>query len=182
MNEIDVTTSENTGIIPLEIITERIYLIRGVKVMFDADLAELYEVKTKASNQAVKRNKRRFPGDFMFQLTLDEVDLLNRSQFVTGSGKHRDPRYFPYAFTEHGVAMLSSVLKSMKAIEVNILVIRAFIRLREILASNKNVAHKIEEIEREQRLQNTHINKIYSLITKLLDEPLKPKNPIGFTR
>ena len=96
--------------VPVEVIERRIYLIRGHKVMLDRDLAELYDVPTKALNQAVSRNRERFPEDFMFRLSREEVGALNRSQFVTGSQKHRDPRYPPYAFTEHGVAMLSSVL------------------------------------------------------------------------
>ena len=101
--------------IPVERIEKAIYLIRGEKVMLDRDLAELYEVQTKALNQAVRRNRDRFPSDFMFQLTKEEVGALNRSQIVTGSQKHRDPRFRPYAFTEQGVAMLSSVLRSKRA-------------------------------------------------------------------
>ena len=119
------------------------WVVRGEKVMLDADLAMLYDVPTKALNQAVKRNLKRFPADFMFQLSREEVETLNRSQFVTGSKKHRDPRYPPYAFTEHGVAMLSSVLNSDRAIEVNILIMRAFGRLLEMVASHKDLARKL---------------------------------------
>ena len=118
--------------VPLELIERRIYLIRGQKVMLDADLAELYRVPTKAFNQAVKRNPDRFPEDFMFRLSSDE---LNQSQFVTGSQKHRDPRNLPYAFTELGVAMLSSVLSSKRAVQMNILIMRAFVKLREVRLS-----------------------------------------------
>ena len=110
----------NINLISIERIERTIYLIRGEKVMLDRDLAELYEVQTKALNQAVRRNSNRFPDDFMFQLSEKEVADLNRSQFVTGSEKHRDPRFRPHAFTEHGVAMLSSVLRSRRAITVNI--------------------------------------------------------------
>jgi len=113
----------------------------------------LYDVPTKALNQAVKRNLRRFPADFMFQLTWEEVETLNRSQFVTGSQKHRDPRYPPYAFTEHGVAMLSSVLNSERAIEVNILIMRAFGRLREMVASHKDLAGKLDALEKKYDAQ-----------------------------
>lgn len=113
-----------------EIVERRIFMIRGNKVMLDADLAELYMVSTKVLNQAVKRNRVRFPLDFMFQLTDEEVGILNRSQIVTGTQKHRDPKFFPYVFTEHGVAMLSSVLRSKTAVEMNIIIIRAFIHLR----------------------------------------------------
>ena len=106
--------------IPVERIEKVIYLIRGQKVMLDRDLAELYDVQTKVLNQAVRRNLGRFPSDFMFQLTKEELSQLNRSQFVTGSQKHRDPRFRPYAFTEQGVAMLSSVLRSERAVAVNV--------------------------------------------------------------
>ena len=121
----------NINLISIERIEKTIYLIRGEKVMLDRDLAELYQVQTKALNQAVRRNSDRFPADFMFQLSEEEVAELNRSQFVTGSEKHRDPRFRPYAFTEQGVAMLSSVLRSKCAITVNIEIMRAFVKLRQ---------------------------------------------------
>jgi len=116
-------------LVPVEVIARRIYLIRGRKVMLDFDLAELYEVPTRVLNQAVRRNLSRFPEDFMFRLTKEEAQSL-RSQSVTGSQKHRDPRAHPYAFTEQGVAMLSSVLKSERAVEVNIAIMRTFAQLR----------------------------------------------------
>ena len=111
----------------------------------DRDLAVLYGVETKALNQAVRRNQDRFPTDFMFQLTADEVAGLNRSQIVTGSQKHRDPRFRPYAFSEQGVAMLSSVLRSKQAVAVNIEIMRAFVSLREMLVSNREFAAKLSE-------------------------------------
>ncbi|MEK7646068.1 MAG: ORF6N domain-containing protein [Patescibacteria group bacterium] len=163
-----------------ELLGQKILFIRGHKVMLDNDLAELYGVSTKVLNQAVKRNTQRFPSDFMFQLNLAEVKTLNRSQIVTGSQKHRDPRFQPYAFTEHGVAMLSSVLKSERAAQVNIFIVRTFIKLRKILSSNGELAYKIQELERDQKNQNRHINKIYSLIDALLRGPAKQSNPIGF--
>jgi hypothetical protein len=180
MKTVSIPDPQSTLVVPVGIITERIFLMRGQKVMLDADLAELYEVPTKALNQAVKRNIDRFPDDFMFQLNSLEIEMLNRSQFVTGSQRHRDPRSLPYAFTEHGVAMLSSVLKSKRAVEMNIFIIRAFIKLRDILSSNKELAHKIQELERDQKNQNRHINRIYSVIDTLLKEPVKPVDPIGF--
>jgi len=125
----------NIDLIP-ERIEKAIYLIRGEKVMLDRDLAKLYGVMTGALNQAVRRNRERFPEDFMFQLTSAEVAELNLSQIVIGSEKHRDPRLRPYAFTEQGVAMLSSVLRSKRAITVNIDIMRAFVKLRQMLASN----------------------------------------------
>jgi len=134
--------------VPAERIEQSILLIRGQKVMLDADLAVLYEVPTKALNQAVKRNIKRFPSDFMFQLSEKEYAAL-RSQFVTlksGRGQHR--KYFPYAFTEQGVAMLSSVLNSERAILVNLEIMRAFVRLREMLASNVTLARKLAALEK----------------------------------
>lgn len=128
--------------------------------MLDNDLAGLYQVPTKALNQAVRRNLDRFPEDFMFQLTAEEAAVLNRSQFVTSkdrsqivtsSQKHRDPRFRPYAFTEQGVAMLSSVLNSPRAVHMNILIIRVFVRLRELLASHKDLAKKIEQLQAGQK-------------------------------
>jgi hypothetical protein len=197
-----------TELIPIEAISQRIFIIRGVKVMLDADLAELYQVTTKRLNEQVKRNYTRFPPDFMFQLTLKEIEALNRSQIatgsdralnlsqiaigseielnrsqiVTGSQKHRDPRFLPYAFTEHGVAMLSAVLKSERAVEMSVYIVRVFIKLRELLASNKDLANKVEEIEREQKLQNNHINAIYRILDKLIEEPIKKEGKIGFNQ
>jgi phage regulator Rha-like protein len=168
--------------VPVERVVNTILLIRGKKIMIDSDLAELYGVETKVLNQAVRRNRSRFPEDFMFRINNMEVEQLNRSQIVTGSQKHRDPRYPPYAFTEHGVAMLSSVLKSPRAVQVNIFIIRAFIKLREVLASNRELAQKIEDLERDQKHQNHHINKIYSILGKLMEGPEKPQKSIGFGR
>jgi hypothetical protein len=136
---------------PVDRIERTIYLIRGQKVMLDRDLAELYEVPTKALNQAVSRNADRFPDDFMFRLNATEAEALNRSQIVTGSHKHRDPRLLPYAFTEHGVAMLSSVLRSKRAVQMNIVIIRAFMKLRQILASHTALARRIERVEATQK-------------------------------
>ena len=144
---------EKESLIPIERIESKIFLIRGQKVMLDIDLAALYEVEVRALNQAVKRNIDRFPGDFMFQLTAEEAALL-RSQFVilkTGRGKHR--KFLPYAFTEQGVAMLSSVLHSDRAIGVNIEIMRAFVRLRKMLASNADLAGKLAELEKKYDAQ-----------------------------
>ncbi len=167
--------------IPVEFIERKIYLIRGHKVMLDSDLAELYQVPTKALNQAVKRNFERFPEDFMFRLASPEAEALNRSHFVTGSQKHRDPRLLPYVFTEHGVAMLSAVLKSQRAVEMSILIVRAFVRLREYLATHKDLAQKIEDVERTQHEHSAHIQQIYDYIQRLLEPaPEPPKRRIGF--
>lgn len=131
-----------SSFVPAELIERKIYLIRGHKVMLDSDLADLYEVLTKNLNLAVRRNRERFPEDFMFQLTKEEAESL-RLQFATSKTGRGGRRTLPYAFTEHGVAMLSSVLKSQRAVQMNILVVRAFIKLREVLASHKDLARKI---------------------------------------
>ena len=176
-----IIQSNNNPIIPLEAVSQRIFLIRGQKVMLDTDLAELYGVTTVRLNEQVRRNINRFPLDFMFQITKNEYESL-RSQFAISNKGRGGRRYFPYAFTEHGVAMLSSVLKSTRAVQMNILIIRTFIKIREILASNKELAFKIEKLEREQKLQNRHINAIYSILEKLVDEPKKARSPIGFSK
>jgi hypothetical protein len=136
--------------VPVELIERRIYLIRGQKVMLDSDLAELYQVTTGNLNLAVRRNLDRFPEDFMFQLTREEFENL-RLQFATSSSGYGGRRYLPYAFTEHGVAMLSSVLNSPRAVQMNILIIRAFIKLREVLATHKDLARAIEKLEATQK-------------------------------
>ena len=176
----DNILQSKSAIVPLPVIEQRILLIRGVKVMLDVDLAEIYNVPTMRLNQAVKRNKDRFPPDFMFQLTDSE-----KTEVITNCdnlSKLKFSPYLPYAFTEHGVSMLSSILNSKRAVQINIFIIRTFIKIREILASNKELFYKIEELEREQKVQNKHINAIYSILGKFLEEPVKPKGPMGFTR
>jgi hypothetical protein len=166
--------------VPLEVIEKRIYLIRGQKVMIDSDLAELYHSQTSRLNEAVKRNRDRFPEDFMFQLTPAEAAGLI-SQFAISKTGRGGRRTLPYAFTEHGVAMLSSVLNSTRAIQLNILIIRAFVRLREILASHKDLARKIEDLDREQRVQGARLERLYDYVaTHLVAAPDKPKRRIGF--
>jgi len=154
-------------------IQQMIHEIRGQKVMFDFDLAELYEVGTKVLNQAVKRNKLRFPEDFMFQLTQTEWNEM-RSQFVTASQKKRNIRVTPNAFTEHGVTMLASVLRSDRAVKMNIAIVRAFIALRQTLLQHKELAEKLEQLRSEvsQRLgiHDAQLNSIYSAIENLLQE------------
>jgi hypothetical protein len=135
-----ILTNSNLAV-SIQFVERGIYLIGGHKVMIDEDLAELYGVSTSRMNQQVRRNKRRFPDDFMFQLTKEETANL-RSQFAVSSSTHGGRRSLPYAFTEHGVAMLSSVLNSERAIEVNITIVRAFIRLRQLLESNKELNRK----------------------------------------
>ncbi len=165
--------SKALSIIPIEHIASRIYLVRSWKVMLDFDLATLYHVSTKTLNQAVTRNEERFPEDFMFRLSLAETAVLNRSQIVTGSQKHRDPRFTPRAFTQEGVAMLSGVLRSKRAVEVNIGIMRAFVRLREILATNGDLARKVAHHDRQIGVLFDHVRKILAPV------PAK-KNRIGF--
>jgi len=164
--------------ISIESIAVRILEIRGKKVMLDKDLALLYGVQTKVLIQAVNRNKNRFPEDFMFQLKKQEFENL-RSQFVTSSWGGR--RYLPYAFTEQGVAMLSSVLNSDRAIQVNILIMRAFVKIKEILLTHKDLTRKIEVLESQYADHDYKIKIIFETIKKLLEPPLVPEKPkIGF--
>ncbi len=173
--------SRSRTVVPLPDIIHSIVVLRGHKVLLDAELAALYDVTTKALNQAVNRNAERFPEDFMFRLSRTEVDALNRSQIVTGSQKHRDPRHAPYAFTEQGVAMLSSVLRSRRAITVNVQIMRAFVRMRELLVSNAELAGKLDELERKYRHHDDAIKAILSAIRQLMAPPTPKHRPIGFT-
>jgi hypothetical protein len=161
-------------------IERRIHLIGEEKVMYDYDLAELYQVTTKALNQAVKRNINRFPIDFMFQLTDKDILEMNRSQIVTGHQKHRDPHFRPYVFTELGVAMLSSVLNSERAVQMNIFIMRAFVALRQLQETHAELVAKINALEREQKEQGKDISMISVAITKLLKEKDRLRNAIGF--
>jgi len=165
------------SILAVERIERAIYFIRGEKVILDRDLGELYDVTTAALNQAVRRNRERFPKDFMFQLTRSEVTQLNRSQSVIGSQKHRDPRLRPYAFTEQGIAMLSSVLRSRRAISVNIEIMRAFVKLRQMLASNAELSRRLDELESKYDRQ---FKIVFDAIRQLMSPPVAPQKQIGF--
>ncbi len=166
------------SLIPVEIIEQKILLIRGHKVILDADLAELYGVESKILNQAVKRHIKRFPTDFMFQLTNQELINL-RSQSVTSS-QWGGRRYAPYAFTEQGVAMLSSVLSSDRAIEVNILIMRSFVKLREMISTHKDLAKKLESLEQKY---DSQFKMVFDAIRQLMAPPEpKKKRAIGFGR
>ena len=147
--------------------------------MLDRDLARLYDVLTAALNQAVRRNRERFPEDFMFQLTSSEVAELNRSQIVIGSQKHRDPRSRPYAFTEPGVAMLSSVLRSKCAIAVNIEIMRAFVKLRQLFVSDTDLAKRLDNLESKYDKQ---FKIVFDAIRKLMATPARNRKEIGFVR
>lgn len=167
-------------LIPVEVIEKKIYLIRGHKVMLDKDLAELYSVPTKRLNEQVKRRVTRFPADLMFQLMAEEATSL-RSQFAAlkqGRGQHR--KYSPFVFTEQGVAMLSNVLNSERAIQVNIAIMRAFVKLRELLSTHKELAHKFAELERKIEKHDGEIKVIFDAIRKLMATTDKPGKKIGF--
>ncbi|HUD08586.1 MAG TPA: ORF6N domain-containing protein [Candidatus Saccharimonadales bacterium] len=162
--------------IPQETIRQKIYLIRDEKVMFDRDLAELYDVETRILNQAVKRNKDRFPSDFMFQLTKQEMEIWI-SQIVISNREKMGLRKPPLVFTEQGVAMLSSVLNSKRAIHVNIQIIRTFTMLRKILATHKELRKKIDAMEQKY---DKRFKVIFDTLRLLIKEDKKPKKPIGF--
>jgi phage regulator Rha-like protein len=163
--------------ISIESIAIKIYFIRDHKVMLDRDLAELYGVETKVFKQAVRRNKERFPDDFMFVLTNQEVRNL-RSQIVTSSWG--GTRYPPMAFTEQGVAMLSSVLNSKRAIDVNIAIMRTFVKMRGILANNKEFAGKLKKMEEQLAEHEEQFLVVFEAIKQMLKEEEKPKRKIGF--
>ncbi len=170
--------SEDSAIaIADEVIEGKIYLIRGRKVLIDSDLAELYGVQTKVLLQAVKRNATRFPSDFMYQLTKQEIIIL-RSQIVTSSWGGR--RYSPYVFTEQGVAMLSSVLNSERAIQVNIAIMRAFVKLRQLISTHRELAHKLDQLEKRVEKHDHEIHAVFEAIRKLLEPSVRPKRRIGF--
>ena len=165
-----------TNILPRERIERSILLIRGHKVILDADLAELYGVETRALLQAVSRNQKRFPEDFMFQMSKKEYELL-RSQIVISKKGRGGRRYLPYVFTEQGVAMLSSVLRSERAVHVNIEIMRAFVRLRRMLASNEDLARKLAALEKKY---DSQFRVVFDAIRELMAPPEPNKRKIGF--
>ena len=183
----------NEASLSIEAVRENFYIVRGQKVMLDRDLAMLYGVPTKVLNQSVKRNLDRFPGDFMFQLSKEEVEMCLRSQFVTlnstatnqaslklqstVSNRGRHIKYYPVAFTEQGIAMLSSVLNSKKAIQINIQIIRVFTKLREMIEAYKDLKEKVEEMEANNEV---NFREIFRAIRLLTVEKKKPKTPMGF--
>jgi len=167
------------NLIPAERIENKIYLIRGQKVMIDRDLAELYRVRTKNLNKAVSRNPKRFPSDFMFQLTNGEYEALRFQTGTLKKGQHS--KYLPYAFTEQGVAMLSSVLRSHRAIEVNVVIMRTFVKIKRILSSHIEVSRKLKELEGRIDKYDSKINGIFDAIRKMIITEEKPIK-IGFNR
>jgi len=174
--------SDHRSLVPIEQIDRSIHVLRGQRVMLDVDLAKLYGIPTKVLNQAVKRNLERFPDDFAFQLTDSEHDNL-RSQIVTSSSPHGGRRYRPWAFTEHGVAMLSSVLRSPTAVRVNIEIMRAFVRLRRLLATPGELVEQLRQLAETVQLHDEQIKAITRVLQRMTEPPPAPPQPtrrIGF--
>lgn len=167
---------QNTELVPQQLIENKIFIVRGKKVLLNSDLAVLYGVETKMLNRAVKRNMERFPEDFMFQLTKEEYAELLRCQFGTlKRGQHS--KYLPYAFTENGVAMLSSVLNSKRAIHVNIQIMRIFTKIREMIATHKDLKQKVEAMEKKYDYQ---FKVVFEAIKQLMEPSQKTSKRIGF--
>ncbi len=162
---------------PVEVIEKRIYFVRGHRVMLDSDLAPLYGVTTFNLNKAVKRNRGRFPPDFMFQLLDAEADVLRFQIGISKPDGRGGRRYMPFAFTEQGVAMLSSVLRSPRAVWVNVAIMRAFVRLRELMVDNRDLAHRIDLLERKYE---GRFKRVFDAIRRLMTPPVPPHRTIGF--
>jgi len=177
--------AKSKAAVPVDGITRAILVLRGHRVLLDSELAALYGVTTKRLNEQVKRNAARFPDDFMFRLTRTEVEALNRSQIATGSQKHRDPRFQPFAFTEHGAIQAANVLNSPRAVEMGIYVVRAFVQLREMLASNQELARRLDQlearIEKKLAIHDDAIAAMLSAIRELMHPPAPKRRGIGFT-
>jgi ORF6N domain len=168
--------SSQNAIVPTALISQKIFFLRGTRVMLDADLARLYAVATKNLNKAVKRNASRFPSDFMFQLSPKELHSLG---FQSGTSKpgRGGRRYAPFVFTEQGVAMLSSVLRSSRAVQVNVAIMRTFVRLREMLATHEELRRKIDAMEKRY---DARFQAVFDTIRRMLETPIPAKKPIGF--
>jgi len=180
-----MVSSRSAAFVPVEHITQSVLVLRSQRVLLDAELAALYGVTIKRFNEQVRRNRGRFPADFMFQLSTEEHAAL-RSQFATlksGRGEHR--KYLPYAFTEHGAIMAATILNSTRAVEMSVYVVRAFVKLRELLGSNKELARRLDELEaRLEKKLATHdraIAAILAAIRQLMNGPTPKRRPIGFT-
>jgi len=165
------------SLLPASAIQPKIYFVRAMRVMLDSDLASLYRVSTKNLNRAVKRNLSRFPSDFMFRLKSKEVEILRFQSGTSSRSVHGGRRYLPYAFTEHGVAMLSSVLHSDRAIQVNIAIMRAFVQLRSMLATHEELRQKINEMEKRY---DSRFQAVFATLRQMLESPIPPKRKIGF--
>lgn len=168
---------EAKTIVPAALISQRIHFLRSARVMLDADLARLYGVTTSNLNKAVQRNRDRFPEDFMFRLKGAEMESLRFQIGISMKDGRGGRRYLPYVFTEQGVAMLSSVLRSARSVQVNIAIMRTFVRLREMLARNEGLRRKVEEMEKRY---DTKFQLVFAAIKQMLETPIRPKRSIGF--
>jgi ORF6N domain len=181
---VDRSNAETLELVPTPAIQKRILVVRERQVMLDEDLADLYGVETKRLIEQVKRNIERFPADFMFQLSQDEAEAL-RSQTATSSGGHGGRRYAPYVFTEQGVAMLSGVLRSERAVAVNIAIMRAFVELRRAAASHSAIEKRLEALERETKAKlgghDQQLNEIFEALRQLISPPPRPRRKVGFS-
>jgi ORF6N domain len=169
------------SMVPVEVVERRIYVIRGHKVMLDTHLAELYGVQTFNLNKAVKRNLERFPKDFMFRLTREESRSLTFQIGMSKRPRRGGRRTLPYAFTEQGVAMLSSVLNSKRAVQVNIVIMRAFAKLRELLSSHSEILRQLDQLERRYERHDVQIKAVFQAIRRLVSAPRRAKRRIGFS-
>lgn len=176
-----MTPNKDTALMPVERITHSILIVRGQRVIIDRDLAAIYGVETRTLNQAVKRNAERFPEDFRFQLTAEEA-LASRSQpVILKSGRGHNIKFLPHAFTEHGAIQAANILNSRRAVMMGILVVRAFVQLRDLLASNEELAHKFAELERKLATHDQAITGILKTIRELMNPPPPKRRGIGFT-
>lgn len=175
-----MTRNKGTELLPIERITHSILILRGQRVLLDAELAALYGVATKRFNEQVKRNLARFPADFMFQLGDEEVACL-RSHFATSKTNRGGRRYAPYAFTEHGAIMAATILNSSRAVEMSVYIVRAFVQLRDMLASNKELARRLDQLERKLATHDQAITGILKAIRELMSPPPPKRRGIGFT-
>jgi ORF6N domain len=180
-----VSKRKSAAVSPIAEIARIIVVLRRQRVILDAELAALYGVTTKRLNEQVKRNAERFPEDFLFRLTATETEAVNRSQLATGSQRHRDPRYPPFAFTEHGAIMAATILNSPRAVEMSLYVVRAFVRLRGLLSSNKELTKRLDQLEaRIDKKLTSHddaIAAMLSAIRELMNPPPPKRRGIGFT-
>jgi len=176
---IDMAAKQPLSIIPENILVNKIHQIRGIKVMLDRDLAELYGVETRVLKQATRRNLDRFPQDFMFELTSEELNDW-RSQIVTSNSDEMGLRYKPFVFTEHGILLLSSILNNCQAIQVNIQIVRIFTRLRQWLTENGELKYDIEELKREMNSQDKNIELLFTYLDRLMDKKIGPRKRMGF--
>jgi hypothetical protein len=169
--------------VPVEQLAQSILFLRGQRVIVDRELAAIYGVEARTLNQAVKRNIERFPEDFMFQLTREEAELSRSQSVILNPGRGQNIKYLPFAFTEHGAIQAANILTSPHAVEMGICVVRAFVKLREVLASNKELAQKLDQLERKLQTHDQAIVGIFNTIRKLMaPPPVPPKGrPIGFT-